>query len=56
MITRRFDPMLAILSVTLALAPWLKATMTMTAITPMIIPSMVKPERSLWARMLLQAI
>jgi hypothetical protein len=46
----RFDPMEAICAEILWFAPSPTATMTMTAATPMIIPSIVRMERILFAR------
>src|SRR5215472_9393446 len=42
-----FDPIAAICCCTCSRAPWPKATMAITAPTPIMIPSMVRPERSL---------
>jgi hypothetical protein len=47
---RRFEPTEAIWAAIRSLAPAPMATMMMTAATPMIIPSIVRMERILFAR------
>ena len=46
----RFEPRLVIWSLMLASVPALIAIMTMTAATPMMMPSMVSKERTLFLR------
>ena len=45
MTTSMFVPMLAICAWTDALAPWPRLTIATTAPTPMMMPSMVSPDR-----------
>jgi hypothetical protein len=53
---RRFDPMLAICSAIWAFAPEPTAIMAITALTPMMIPSVVKAERILLTLSALKAM
>src|SRR5512136_880077 len=52
----RFEPRLVICSEIVASVPALMATMMMTAATPMIMPSMVRNERTLFLRIASQAM
>jgi hypothetical protein len=56
MTMRRFDPILAICASIRAFAPEPTAIMAMTALTPMMIPSMVRLERILLTTSALRAI
>jgi hypothetical protein len=47
----RFVPILAIWSLTMAVAPWPMATIAITAATPMMMPSVVRNDRTLFRAM-----